>query len=120
MGKAEKPAKKTGETSGNHSNQKVAKETTKTKADDTPVITADNANTVKSEPLKPNGDVTSDSNKNTCQNNSEDTADKTGKILYISFVIVKFILLIYLKFNFNFIRNRVPSENVKSTCVLKI
>ena len=81
MGKAEKPAKKTGETSGNHSNQKVAKETAKTKADDTPVITADNANTVKSEPLKPNGDVTSDSNKNTCQNNSKDTADKTGKIL---------------------------------------
>ena len=63
MGKAEKPAKKTGESSGNHSNQKVAKETTKTKADDTPVITADNANTVKSEPLKPNGDVTSDSNR---------------------------------------------------------
>ena len=101
MGKAEKPAKKTGETSGNHSNQKVAKETAKTKADDTPVITADNANTVKSEPLKPNGDVTSDSNKNTCQNNSKDTAEKTGKILTQSTLVSeilfdKFVKVYYL------------------------
>ena len=79
MGKAEKPAKKKGESSGNHSSQKVATKTNETKTDETPVITADNANTVKSEPLKPNGDVTSDANKNTCQNNSEDTADKKGK-----------------------------------------
>ena len=82
MGKAEKPVKTGGETSGNNSNQNVAKEPSKTKPDDTPVITADTANAVKSEPLKPNGDVTSDTNKNTCQNNSEDTAEKTGKILH--------------------------------------
>ena len=81
MGKAEKPSKKKGESSGNHSNQKVAKETNKTEADDTPVITADNANTVKSEPHKPNGDVISDTNRNTCQNNSEDTAEEKGKYL---------------------------------------
>ena len=93
MGKAEKPAKKKGESSGNHSNQNVAKETNKTKADGTPVITAENANTVKSEPLKPNGDVTSDTNKNTCQNNAEDTADKKGKYLILLVRTVLYYLL---------------------------
>ncbi len=78
IGKVERPSKKRGESSGNHSNQKVAKETNK--ADQDPVITAEKANSVNAKsPLKPNGDITADTDRNTCQNNSENTAEQKGR-----------------------------------------
>ncbi len=72
MGKAEKPAKtRVGESSGNHSNQKVATETVNN------AKTAEKPNSVKSTTTKPNGSVAiGTTDTNTCQNNSGQTADR--------------------------------------------